>query len=58
MPSSNRTFSTELPNWVYWVLSFIFIIILGRVGNIGKDNAEQGEGKTTKEEDKDANPEA
>jgi len=31
-------------------------MILGRVGNIGKDNAEQGEEKTTKEEDKDANP--
>ena len=31
-----RNSDSEIPNWVFWVLSFVFVGILGFISGIGK----------------------
>lgn len=39
-----RHSSSSIPNWVFWALSFALVLILGLIGNIGKNHTEESEG--------------
>ncbi len=50
-----RHSSSSVPNWVFWVFSFALVLILGWIGNIGKNHTEDSQGDqpddiTTKED--------